>query len=311
MVIKPPRNWVRELFSVRGTILVESLPQITITTVVAFLVTMSEHYVELGAFDLTPVPFSLTGVAIGIFLGFRGKTAYDRFWEGRIQWAALINCCRNLGRQILTLPECPADQTETLKKWQVESVYFAIAFAHALRHQLRNTEPWDDLKPLLDPKLLEKLKVQRNVPLALNMLLSRNMTQAIQKGWIDPRHILITDRSLSEMVNVQGGCERIRNTPVPYAYGALSHRVVAVFCLFLPFGIVHTAHTFTPLVTLIVSYAFFGLDSLGAEIEEPFGMDHHDLPLSALCRTVEINLRQQLEESDLPEVMTPVDYILS
>ncbi len=89
MVIKPPRNWVRELFSVRGTILVESLPQITITTVVAFLVTMSEHYVELGAFDLTPVPFSLTGVAIGIFLGFRGKTAYDRFWEGRIQWGGL------------------------------------------------------------------------------------------------------------------------------------------------------------------------------------------------------------------------------
>ena len=114
---------------------------------------------------------------------------------------------------------------------------------------------------------------------------------------------------LSDLTNIQGGCERIKNTPVPYAYGILSHRVVAAFCFCLPLGIVDDVKGYTPFVTAFVSYAFFSLDSLGAEIEEPFGTDPHDLPLSALCRTIEINLRQLLGEEDLPEPLPVIDCI--
>lgn len=103
--------------------------------------------------------------------------------------------------------------------------------------------------------------------------LGRGLARARERGWLNDLHVTAFDNMLTELTNVQGGCERIRNTPVPYAYGVLSHRVVAVFCFFLPLGIVDDVGAYTPFVTLLVSYAFFGLDSLGSEVEEPFGTD--------------------------------------
>jgi putative membrane protein len=311
MIVKPQQTWYQSLICYRGTALGESIPRMALTTVVASIITTSEHYFGVGSLDLTPVPFSLTGVAIGIFLGFRGKTAYDRFWEGRTLWGGLINNCRTLARQILTVLKCPDDPDGQFRKLQTKCIYLLIAFAHALRNHLRDSQPWDDLAPLVDSKDLEALRSQRNVPMAITQLLSEELATARERGWLHELHVPITDRIVCELTNIQGGCERIKNTPVPYAYGVLSHRVVAIFCLFLPLGIVDTVKSFTPFVTLLVSYAFFGLDSLGAEIEEPFGTDPHDLPLDAMCRTIEVNLRQLLGETNLPEMMVPVDYVLT
>ena len=106
-------------------------------------------------------------------------------------------------------------------------------------------------------------------------------------------------------------CERIRNTPVPFSYTLLLHRTAYLYCFLLPFGLVDTTGFMTPFVVAIVAYTFFGLDALGDEIEEPFGLESNDLPLYTLCRAIEINLRESLGETDLPPPLLPVDYLLT
>ena len=118
------------------------------------------------------------------------------------------------------------------------------------------------------------------------------------------------EESLTECTGVQGACERIKSTPIPFSYTALMHRIVLLYCVGLPFGIVSQIHLMTPVVVMIVAYAFYGLDAVGTEIENPFDQDANDLPLSALSRMIEINLRQALGEQDLPEVLMPVQGIL-
>jgi putative membrane protein len=108
---------------------------------------------------------------------------------------------------------------------------------------------------------------------------------------------------------VQAGCERIRSTPIPFSY-TLLHRTAYLCCFLLPFGLVDAAGLATPVVVGLVSYTFFGLDALGDEIEEPFGTAPNDLPLSALCRGLEIDLRGALGEADLPPPLRPEDYAL-
>jgi ion channel-forming bestrophin family protein len=120
----------------------------------------------------------------------------------------------------------------------------------------------------------------------------------------------VFEKSLTEMTTIQGGCERIDNTPVPFAYTTLIHRIVGFYALLLPFGIVNDVQWMTPLVVFMICHAFFGLDEIGDEIEEPFGIEPQDLPLAAISRTIEINLLQYLDEPDVPPMLEPVGRVL-
>ncbi|MEM7206009.1 MAG: bestrophin family ion channel [Planctomycetota bacterium] len=125
-------------------------------------------------------------------------------------------------------------------------------------------------------------------------------------------HVGILEGSLGAMTDVQGRCERIKNTPIPFTYHVLLHRIVAVvFCLALPFGLFEIAGNLTPVVVCMISYAFFGLDSIGDEVEQPFETDDNDLPLAAICRTIEIDLLQMIREDAVQEPLQPVHGVLS
>lgn len=310
MIVRSEPRWWKMMLAYRWTAFETCGSRILLATMVGALVTFLEQRFGVGSLDVTPIPFSLTGVAIGIFLGFRGKTAYDRYWEGRSLWGGIVNHTRNLARQALTLTSAPEDQQEQLAAWRRQLVFSLIAFAHALRHHLRGSQPWSDLEGLLQQEELEALRSQRNVPLAILVGAGGRVSWARARGWLPEFQVSALDGTLSELTNMQGGCEKIRNTPVPYAYGIMSHRIVSFYCLCLPLGIVDDVKIYTPFVTMLVSYAFWGLDNLGTEIEEPFGTDPHDLPLSSICRTIEVNLKQMAGETQVPEFLTPVDNIL-
>jgi len=157
---------------------------------------------------------------------------------------------------------------------------------------------------------LTALAPERNIPAALLHDMGLRVQRAWLRGWLHAVHVPALDASLTELTAIQGGCERIKSTPLPFCYTALIRRIVAVYCLALPFGIIDTVGLLTPLVVFLVAYAFFGLDAIGTEIENPFGTDDNDLPLSALSRLIEINLRQRLGEADLPEPLQPVNGLL-
>ena len=118
------------------------------------------------------------------------------------------------------------------------------------------------------------------------------------------------DERLSSMATVTAACERIRGTPTPFAYTLLLNRTAYAFCFLLPFGLVGTMGYTTPIFAALVAYAFFGLDALGDEMEEPFGDWPNALPLSAMARTMEISLLEALGAEEIPEPLLPVDDVL-
>jgi putative membrane protein len=118
------------------------------------------------------------------------------------------------------------------------------------------------------------------------------------------------DRTIGQLADVLGGCERIRHTPLPFSYAVLLHRTVYVYCYLLPFGLVDSIGALTPVVVGIVAYTFFGLDAIGDEIEEPFGLTANDLPLTALSYGIEIAVREAIGDDAMPEMPSPVAYCL-
>jgi len=136
------------------------------------------------------------------------------------------------------------------------------------------------------------------------------MVDARRKRWIHALHVPVIEGSLTAMTDIQGACERIKSTPIPYSYTVLMHRLVAMYCLLLPFGLQDAAGWATPVVVLCISYALFGLDAIGDEVEQPFGVDPNDLPLSSISRTIEGNLRRRIGEPP-PKKYAPRNGIIS
>jgi ion channel-forming bestrophin family protein len=310
-MIVPDRkmSWFRLLFSLRGS----TIPRIRARLFGVFLVSViatALFHTGHGT-DLTVVPFTLISLALGVFLGFRNNTAYERFWEGRKLWGKLVNDTRSFARMVLTLISTDAKgqdagSAESVRMLQRELVYRLIGYVHALRMHLRNQlSDLSPLEPFFPAGEVPALRVQRNIPNAILLGLAERLADARRLSVMRDRDALLFEPLLNSIVDTQGGCERIRNTPTPWSYTVLIHSIVAIYCFALPFGLVATTKLLTPIVVVLIAYAFLGLDAVGDEIEEPFGLDYNDLPLSTLSRMIEVNLRQTLGESELPPLLEP------
>lgn len=272
-------------------------------TALSVLVTFLYEQIPQFHHSITPLPFTLIGLPLGIFLGFRNNASYDRFWEGRKLWGGLVNSCRSLTRQALTLLDGdPAHATRI--------VHLVIAYAQALRHHLRGSSSAAELANILGADEAAPLAKQDNVPYGILQRIAELLVDARKAERVHPMHVPVLEASLTTLTDLQGGCERIKSTPLPYSYTVLMHRIVALYCVLLPFGLMSTVDWATPLVVLAISYCFFGLDAIGDELEQPFGMDVNDLALDAISRTIERNLRERLGEP-LPPAIVPDRGILT
>ncbi|WP_363279426.1 bestrophin family ion channel [Nitrosomonas sp.] len=309
MIVKDKVSWVRLLFHFRGSSFMETWPRILAVTVVAIIVTYVELYYHIQEYTLTTTPFTLIGVALGIFLGFRNNASYDKFWEGRKLWGALVNTSRNLTRQACFVIDSSHD-AEELQHFREVLVKRLIAYVHALRCHLRNEETAEEIKKFLPSEDWTSVVESKHRPLAILQLLGRDLAVARDRRWLSERSFPFMDAQLNELTNILGACERIKNTPIPFSYSVLIHRIVASYCLALPFGLVETTGVLTPVVVLLISYAFFELDAIGDEIENPFGLQPNDLPLTAISRNIEINLLELIGDPDRPEALKPENDIL-
>ena len=296
-------------FTLRGSILPRVARPLALCVAAAALVTFSHGVLFHWKVTLTAVPFSIIGLALAICLGFRNNVAYDRYWEGRKLWGELVHRSRSLARQLqsLTTLADPARFDDDADP-RTAMVRRTIAHAHALRHQLRDSDARADVAPWLSEAERAGFEASR---LGSDWLVRRNgqeLGAMVRAGRIDPRLAAEVDATLTALTAIASGCERIRGTPMPFAYTLLLHRTASLYCYLLPFGLVDTIGAMTPFVVAIVAYTFFGLDAVGDEIEEPFGLAVHHLPLTALCRTIEINLREALGEATLPAQLAPVDH---
>lgn len=301
MIVRPRPNWLRMLFVWRGSILTRILPQLAFTTALAILVVVYHGELLHWKVTLTAVPFSLVGVALAIFLGFRNSASYDRYWEARKLWGKLLTDSRNLTRQLLSFSH--ADPRPVVQG--------VIAFVHAARHQLRETEGQPDMQRLLPPEVVADLQDRRFKPMRIHAWLAAQVRSQRVNGQLDPILATEIDRSLSGLNDAWGGCERIAYTPLPFTYSVILHRTVYLYCLMLPFGLLDSIGVMTPLMVAFVSYTFFAIEALSDEIEEPFGTMPNDLALNALASNIEAALLEMLGDRVLPERPQPVHHILS
>ena len=157
---------------------------------------------------------------------------------------------------------------------------------------------------------MRKIERCRNVPDAILRCMGEDLSKALKERVITDIVFTSFNDLLNEMSMVQVACERIASTPTPFTYSLLLHRTAYLFCFLLPFSLVTTLGYATPLFCVVVAYTFFGLDALGDELEEPFGENLNALPLSALARTIEINVLEAMGAKELPPSLLPVDYVL-
>lgn len=260
---------------------------------------------------LPHIPLSLFGSAIGIIVAFRNQSAYARWWEARTLWGALVNNSRSWARQVTTLL-LPLTQEEAaeLRAMQRSLVYHQIAYVIALRQHLRGLEPREELNSLLSEQELSELRDARNVPLAIQQRMSMLLRECQTRGWIDRMHWLALDQNLDDLVDAQGGAERIKNTPMPKQYEYYPQLFVQIYCMLLPLALVTSMGWFTPLGSTLVGFIFLALDKIGRDLEDPFDNKIYDVPLTSITTTIEVNLRQMLGETEVPPPEAPVNGVL-
>jgi putative membrane protein len=253
------------------------------------------HWRWLAVPDL---PVALYGSAIGVILGFRNNSCYSRWWEGRTLWGAIVNNSRSWARQVTTVmrPVAEAEAGE-LKTMQQRMVNHQIAFVHALRQHLRRLAPWEELQPFLSEADLNALRGQQNVPLALLQQMGMMLRECQSKGWIDLAQWRAMDGTLDDLTDAQGGTERIKVTPMPKQYDYFPQLFVHIYCLVLPLAMVSSLQWLTPLGSTLVGFIFLALDKIGRDLENPFDNGVYDVPMTSICKTIELNLRQMLGET--------------
>jgi len=293
MIVRPRPHWLRMLFVRRGSIVGKILPQQTFIFLLSCGVVFFKSDFLGYHINLTSAPFSLMGVALAIFLGFRINASYDRYWEARKLWGGVLIDSRNLARQALTFP---------LRRGEVRTFILGLAaFAAAMRNQLRGLDNDNGLDSLLPQAVSDAVCRQSNVPVAILLWLGECCRKMREQDGIDPILSQRMEENLDKLSSSWGSCERIANTPLPFTYTVILHRSAYLYCILLPFGLEETVGLMMPLVVAFVSYTFFTLEAFSEEIEEPFGMQGNDLPLNSLVAGIEASMREMLGEP-LPEM---------
>jgi len=273
MIIRKKEHWFKMLLVWQGSVLPKLLPQLLLLLAWSVTVVVLRDTIFHYNLHLNPAPFTLFGIALALFLGFRNNASYDRFWEGRKLWGSLMNTGRALARQAHTLVDEPDE---------------SIALSG---------RP-DPATPTGAPtSAAPRIAAARFPAAALIKEMGIWVQQARRQNRLDsPRQVAI-DSNLNELAVIVGGCERLSNTPLPYSYSVLIHRTVYIYCFLLPLGLLDSLGWMVPPIVVFIAYTYTALEAIADELEDPFGMAPNDLALDTMCRSIENAL---LEMDDRP-----------
>ena len=303
MIVKQQPSAIKLFFALRGSVLPKVYRQILLISLISALITNAQHIFPNSFSSYSVAPFTLLGIALSLFLGFRNNASYQRWWEARGLWGQLVYDSRSLCRQALSYID---EDNPVGRDTQRRLIHLSIAFSHAVRHRLRETSPWEDIERFVEPKHHSKMHQAKNIPDHLMQLMGKELGYCRKQHLLSEQMVQNMDERLNSMTVVLAACERIYNTPLPFAYTLLVHRTTYLYCFMLPFSLVSSLGWVTPLICGVIAYTFFGLDALSEELEEPFGLAANQLALTALSRTIEINLLEALGETDLPPDIVPI-----
>lgn len=245
-------------------------------------------------------PLAIVGAALGIFVSFRTNSAYDRWWEGRRLWGQLVNASRAFASQVLAY--LPAGSDGAPSALQRALVQRQVAYIHWLRCALRDQDGSGDeaVRRALGEEEALALRGESNAPHALLHRQLRELGAAADRGELGELRLASLDRTVTALLDAQGGCERIKRTPMPRGYGFIADRLTLIFGGLLPLGLVGELDGAVIPINVLVCLSFALIGEAGRVLEDPFTLFWNGLPLGSLSTTIEINLRTRLGDRDLP-----------
>lgn len=282
MIRYDPHVWRSTFFAVRGSMVqVIALRSIYVTLVATVLTAVHFFVFPLSIANITNV-HGIVSTAMGLLLVFRTNASYDRWWEGRKLWGAIVNTCRNMARSaVVHLSDTPERLDRVMR--------LVRAFPPAATHLLRN-------KQFSAPELFSaddstRPLARSHPPLAICTALSEQFKDAHRQKQVSDIVFTSLDADCHLLVDHIGACERIHKTPIPFAYVVHLRRGLVIYCATLPLALVGTLGWWNLLVVYLVSYILFGIEEIGVEIEDPFGDDENDLPLEQISEGIDRNVR--------------------
>ncbi|KVV41235.1 hypothetical protein WK81_18080 [Burkholderia ubonensis] len=301
MIVRPRQNWLQMLFVWNGSVLQSIIPQLVFMAIVSTLAVFTNGRIFGEKIPLNTAPFTLFGLALAIFLAFRNNASFERFKEARHLWGDVLIASRTLTSQMRRyLPDHVDDALRN------QTIDLLIAFVYALKHQLRHTDPADDLTRVLGRARADALSGKVYKPVALLDEIRGNLARMLARAPDAGTTRWMVDEQIDRLGNAVGGCERIASTPIPFAYSVLLHRTVYAYCVLLPFGLVDSTEFFTPLICVFISYTLIALEAIANEVAEPFSTAPNALALDAMARTIERSVLE-LCGAELPKEVAPTD----
>lgn len=279
MIQYDPHRWLDHFFDIRGSLVKEISGRVILCTSWSALVVY--YHVNVTHIGIPSIIHTLTGLALGLLLVFRTNASYDRFWEGRKLWGGIVNETRNLVRSSSAFLESSPEMRQEISNWM-------LAFVYATMNSLRLVKGIGPVADKLDPEEVRKCLNSPHPGMFAAQKISSILQRAKSEGLITDYVQANIDQNVQLLVDYMGGCERIRKTPLPFAYVIHLRRALIIYCFTLPFALVDLFSTTWVVVldTLFLSYIYFGIEEIGVEIEDPFGDDENDLPLEDICLSI-------------------------
>lgn len=248
------------------------------------------RYFEVGEFLMMDTTvFSLLGVILSLFLGFRTTTAYDRWWEARKQWGALVNNSRNLAVYVDSM--WPESDTG-IRRFMAKHI---ANFCYALSEHLREGVKLDKLI-YLSPEEEAYYSTKNHVPNFIALRIYQRIAQAHRDGQINEGDYINIKAQHQSLLDILGACERIKKTPIPFSYNVYLKLFISAYAVLLPCGLMESFGWTTVPITMLVFFALLGIELMGEEIEDPFGLDCNDLPTGDIAHTIKRNVFELLED---------------
>jgi putative membrane protein len=250
--------------------------------------------------DLTMAISTVLGISVSLLLGFRTSAAYDRWWEARKVWGGIVNDSRTFVRQLHGF--VAAGERDSAVR---ALAHQQIAWCKALRSHLRSLDPLEGLEDHLPDTELRRLTKQQNVPNAILATMQREAARLRADGALDPFGHLAIDGTMRRLCDHLGRCERINNTVFPVDYEVYTRWGIVIFILMLPFGMLDSTDLFVIPICLLVALFFATIEGVAHQLQDPFRSRGSDTPMTALCNTIEIDLRQMIGDEVLPPKLEP------
>ncbi len=288
---KTNTNWFKDLTHLgRSWTMVRIMRSVLCVGLYTLVLSLAFELLDWHAYNpMNTQVFSLLGVVLSIFLVFRTNSAYDRWWEARKQWGALVNNTRNLAIYVDTM--FPPEDRE-VRHFMAKNI---SNFCLALVEHLRDGTQLDKLVYLNDEDR-RFYSSKNHIPNFIALQIFDRIAQAHRRGEINEGDYLNIKAQHQSLLDILGACERIKKTPIPFSYAVYLKIFITAYGLLLPFGLIGTFHFTTIPLTMFIFFALLGIELLGQEIEDPFGLDCNDLPTGDIAHTIKRNVFELLED---------------